>query len=450
MKLIPIATLVVPDNRQRQEFEPGALMELMQSIQERGLMHPVVVRETAEGPTLVAGERRLRAIRDLWALGGQFLCNAALVPEGYLPVVTLGELAPLDAEEAELDENLKRRDLTWQEHAAAVSRLDALRKVQAKPIEGGHFDGLMPATTTQVAAELKQPFDKTRAEILIASHLGNPLIANAGSAKEALKILKSQETQRQHAALAVEVGKTFGVESHTLFNADCLTKMAELRELGVNSDFFDVICTDPPYGMGADEFGDGGGKMTGITHVYKDDYESWKKLLSAWCPLSFAVTKPEAHAYVFCDFDKFHVLKGMMQAAGWYVFRTPLIVHKQNSGRVPLPDRGPRRQYELILYAIKGNKPVNHIYSDVISVAADENLTHGAQKPVALMQNLLMRSVKPGDKVFDPFCGTGPTFAAGHAMRCYVTGIELSQEYYGLSVARLRDLKRLEQPALFP
>ena len=30
-----------------------------------------------------------------------------------------------------------------------------------------------------------------------------------------------------------------------------------------------MILTDPPYGMDADQFGDGGGKMTGIEHHYK-------------------------------------------------------------------------------------------------------------------------------------------------------------------------------------
>ncbi len=159
--------------------------------------------------------------------------------------------------------------------------------------------------------------------------------------------------------------------------------------------------------------------------------------------------KPQAHAYVFCDFDRFHELKTMMQLAGWYVFRTPLIVHKQNSGRVPLPDRGPRRQYELILYAIKGNKPVNNIFPDVISVTGDENLSHGAQKPVALYQNLLQRSVKPGDTVVDFFAGTGPIFGAATTMHCLAVGCELNPEYYALSMKRISELKKLETPDLF-
>jgi DNA modification methylase len=206
-----------------------------------------------------------------------------------------------------------------------------------------------------------------------------------------------------------------------------------------------VILTDPPYGMGADSFGDAGGKMTGITHNYDDSYEAWQALMQAWAPLSFAVTKPQAHAYVFCDFDRFHELKSLMQLAGWYVFRTPLIVHKLNSGRVPLPDQGPRRQYELVLYAIKGKKPVTHIYP----VSGDENLSHGAQKPVALYQNLLQRSVRPGDRVLDCFAGTAGTIPAGHSYQCEVTAIEQSPEYYALGLQRLAEIKQEETQVPF-
>lgn len=138
-----------------------------------------------------------------------------------------------------------------------------------------------------------------------------------------------------------------------------------------------------------------------------------------------------------------------MQAAGWYVFRTPLINHKMNSGRVPLPDQGPRRQYEIILYAIKGKKQTTHIYPDVISTSADENFSHGAQKPVALYQNLLQRSVRPGDRVLDTFAGSGTIFEAANGFKCSATGTELNPEYFGMCLARIARCKQLETPELF-
>lgn len=49
----------------RTDFEEGALAELVESIRANGLLQPLVVRPTAEGWEVVAGERRLRALRKL-------------------------------------------------------------------------------------------------------------------------------------------------------------------------------------------------------------------------------------------------------------------------------------------------------------------------------------------------------------------------------------------------
>jgi len=76
----------------------------------------------------------------------------------------------------------------------------------------------------------------------------------------------------------------------------------------------------------------------------------------------------------------------------------------------------------------------------VITSQADEQLQHGAQKPVALYEDLLKRSVRPGDRVLDTFAGTGTIFAAAHAFKCLATGVEKSDTYYGVCVKRLETL----------
>ena len=401
MHTIKLSEIIIKPERQRQEFDPEALQELKNSIEDGQLLHPPVLRREGQSWVLVAGERRLEAISEIFELGGSFKHNGEVFADGIVPFTNIGELTLLEAEEAELDENLKRRDLTWQEHAAAVARLHALRSAQkevkraeAIEVSGGASSPATPAhTIADTAEELTGRRDDSyqdtvRKEIIVAKHLDNPAIAKAKSADEAFKILKREEERNRNIELAKVVGASFNADKHTLLNINCLEYMADPANAGK----FDVILTDPPYGMGAQDFGDGGGKFDGIEHHYDDSYESWQKLMSGhfegsahipgWCELSYRIAKPQAHAYVFCDIDRFHELKSMMQDAGWYVFRTPLINHKVNSSRVPLPDQGPRRQYEVLLYAIKGKKPVTHIYPDVISTTGDENMSHGAQKPV--------------------------------------------------------------------
>lgn len=436
MQTIAVSDIIINTDRQRKEFDPVALGELSSTIAARGLMHALVLRETEEGLTLVAGERRLRAITDMWMLGGKLSYNKEEIPEGFVPYVTLGQLSPLEAEEAELEENLHRKDLTWQEEAAAMSKLHRIRQAQA--IGEGRVH-----TVADTALETKGRSDgsyqaSVRKDLIVAQHLHNPEVAKAKSTDEAYKILKRQEEAARNVALAASVGKTFSQSVHELHNANCLDWMK-----GCQEGTFDVILTDPPYGMGADSFGDGGGgRLANNEHHYKDDIDTWRALMTEWCPLSYRIAKPQAHAYVFCDIDNFHELKLLMQNAGWYVFRTPFICTKPNSGRVPLPDEGPRRQWECLLYAIKGHKKTTAIYPDVITSYADPGLQHGAQKPVALYEDLLKRSVRPGDVVFDGFAGSGTIFPACHSQKCKAVGVEMNPQYYGICLTRIKDLDK--------
>jgi ParB-like chromosome segregation protein Spo0J len=348
-RLASIDDIVILEDRQRKEFDPDKMEEMRQSMLAVGLLHAPVMREYGGELVLVAGETRIKVIQDLWALGGTLRYNNMDVPEGKIPYVTLGELSPLEAEEAELDENIRRKDLTWQEHSAAMKRLHELRVKQnkiaiaASIAEAVANPGQAPAIDTKqhtIADTAREVYgrgdgsygDLARKEILVANHLDDPDVLKAKSADDAYKILKRKEEKVKNEQLAAAVGATFNASYHRAFNINCLSWMADTANHGQ----FDVILTDPPYGMGADSFGDGAGRLSGIEHHYDDSYESWLDLMAKWCPLSYAVAKSQAHAYVFCDIDRFAELRTFMRKAGWYVFRTPLINFKANSGRVPL------------------------------------------------------------------------------------------------------------------
>lgn len=460
--------IIIKENRQRRAFDEDAMQALRDSILSAGLLQPVVVREEEGRWVLVAGERRLRTLIDIFQLEGSYKFSGQVVSDGYIACTSLGELAPLQAEEAELDENIRRADLTWQEQADALMRLNKLREAQRDVVIKQAEEAKKAAPTPQAAAAIVVPKRVTAADtalevygrrdgsyqakvaesIVLANNLHIPEVAAAKTQKEALKILKSVKEREQSRELADRVGKVYSASAHTIFNMNCLDFMQQM--VGAEeSNKFDVICADPPYGMGADTFGDGGGKMTGISHHYDDSYENWVKLMPRFAELSFMCSKTQAHCYLFCDFDRFHELKAFMEKAGWYVFRTPLIYQKRNSGRVPLPDRGPRRTWELCLYAIKGNKPVTHIYPDFLQADAEGENKHGAQKPPSVFQNLLQRSVKPGDKVFDGFGGSGPILEAATNLKVFATVCELDPASYALCVEALESLKSLENPGLF-
>lgn len=430
--------IIIPKNRQRKEFKPEDIVALAGSISQLGLMHPVVVRKNGNGTFwLVAGERRMRALEYLWNFGEPVHCGQAKFPEGIVPCVDFGELDELTAKEMELEENIRRIDLTWQEKAAATSELLELRTAQAK------VNNVPPPTVDTIASELRgdssNARDKTRKEILVSKHLDDPEVKKASTVDDAFKLLKRREELQRSAALAAKVGVTFNSSVHTLRHGDTMELLPELP-----AESFDVILTDPPYGIDADKFGDSGGIAgTGNlgSHFYDDSWTYWNKLAKFLAAESFRVCKPQAHAYVFCDVDNFVLLKSFFTEAGWRVFRTPLVWVNPTSNRAPWPEHGPQRKYQIALFAVKGNRPVTKVMPDVLTFPSDENLNHQAQKPVALFQDLLMRSVRPGDSVLDCFGGTGPILTAAHQLKCRATYIERDQAAYGIALERLSKLE---------
>lgn len=432
---VPLNEILVPEYRQRKEIEGEALGELMESIQAQGLLHPLVIRNTASGLQLVAGERRLRAISLLAGMAVSYRFAGEAWSPDHAPCVSLGDLPELEALEAEYCENTARVDLTWQEKAGATALLNKLRSAQA------HAAGKPAPTPGDLSLEIRgsaegDARETTRRELILAGQMHRPEVSKAKSLEEAWKAHTRGEEVARNEALAARVGATYSTAQHELVLADSLEWVRSAP-----GGLFDVILTDPPYGIGADNFGDGGGRLAGAVHHYDDSPEAWEKLISVLATEWFRIARPEAHLYVCCDIDGFHFAREKLREASWWVHRTPLINYKPDGNRVPWPQHGPQRKWEMILYAVKGKKPVTTIRPDVIETRADKNLLHGAQKPVVLYTDLLRRSVKAGDKVLDCFGGTGTILEACHQLKCFATYVEKDPASYGIAVQRLEGLK---------
>lgn len=439
MPTLPLIDITVPARRQRQHFDEDKLMELADSICAVGMLSPIVVRETPEGAVeLVCGERRMRAVELIHLRGSKFQHEGGEVEDGFIPYVQLGDLSPELRFQAELEENTMREDLTWQERAAAIARLHELRKELAGAPEP-EADAIRK--TAEVVLPTLSPGGARNAvaeSLVVSRYLDDPDVRKASSRPEAMKIIKRKVEREQNARLAAS--HTASAESKfTLHQGDCLTVMERMVE---TQERFDVILTDPPYGMGADVFGDAGGKMTAITHEYTDDKASVLELLRRVFPLVSNLAKPEAHLYMYCDIDMFAELRALALSNGWTPHRTPLVHLKREGGRVPWPTNGPRRAYELVLYAMRGRRPTTAIYPDVFDTSLTEKTWgHGAQKPVEGYVNLLQRSCRPGDRVLDCFAGTGTIFEAAHRLRLYATGIEMDAANIGICKQRMEELK---------
>lgn len=427
MRIIPLSEVVIPPNRQRRAIDPEALAELVSSIAARGLLHAPVLRD---GGVLSAGERRIEAVRFLAEQGQTIRHDGEVIPLGSIPYTLVGDLSPLEAAETELEENIRRVDLSWQDKVRAIEEIAALKRAARPEIT-------LPELSAQIYAT-KAGGDNGRLteDLSLAGNLTNPAVAGAKTRKEAITALKHAVRAEQYTKLAAAVPEQLA-SRFRLIRADAFEWMADAP-----AEWADVILTDPPYGMGADAFGDSDGAVPMASHGYADSSELGERILAECPALWWRIARPNAHLYAFCDIDTFPRWKAALAAAGWRVFRTPLTWIKPGASgrRVPWPEHGPRRSSEWCVYAVKGDKRVRAVAPDWLSYLPDDNLGHSAQKPVALYQDLLARSALPGEHVLDPFCGSGTIFPAAHAARCLATGVELSPEAAGIAATRLKEL----------
>lgn len=105
---LPLDKLQANPDQPRQTFDKDALEELAASINEHGIIQPIVVTPKGEGYEIVAGERRYRASK---------LAGLTEVP------VIVRSMSDQTQLEISLIENIQRRDLNSIETATAYAKL---------------------------------------------------------------------------------------------------------------------------------------------------------------------------------------------------------------------------------------------------------------------------------------------------------------------------------------
>jgi site-specific DNA-methyltransferase (adenine-specific) len=79
--------------------------------------------------------------------------------------------------------------------------------------------------------------------------------------------------------------------------------------------------------------------------------------------------------------------------------------------------------------------------------AEKESGTHPTQKPIALLERIVLASSEPGDLVLDPFVGSGTTGIAAIRQQRKFIGIDVNAEFLDLTIKRYR--AEQSQPRLF-
>lgn len=220
------------------------------------------------------------------------------------------------------------------------------------------------------------------------------------------------------------------LEINKIYNYDCLNGLRSLPD-----ECIDLIATDPPYLMNYKSKCRKDKKHKFTKAIANDNNPDFIKSVIKEL---YRVLKNDSAIYMFCNSNKIDFFKQELENAGFKIKN--IIVWVKNIRTAGDLQAAFGKQYEFIILANKGRAKFNgKRLSDVWSfnrVTGKEQL-HQNQKPLELMERIIVKHSKPNDVVLDPFMGSGTTAVACIKKGRKYIGFEIDKEYYKLCTERI-------------
>lgn len=392
-KNVAVESIIV--NREtRQRRELTNIDELAASIRSIGLLNPLIVDRDH---VLIAGERRLTACRQLGL--------------SHVPVQYYDDLSDAERQLIELEENVRRVELSWQDHCKAVhdyhqlcllARPDWTREDSAKALN-------IEVRTLDRHIGVWQEISK-----------GNTAIAEAPAYTVARNLMERQRS-REAAAIVAEAAPLEHKDRPPLENVSCHEWVKSY-----DGPPFNLLVCDFPYGIGFD-------KQAGQNSVnyerYDDSFETYQALVEDFLPK--VPLAESAHMLFWFSMRHYAYTVSHLRDQGWRVNYMPLFWAKSdNSGILPDPKRGPRFNVETALLCSKGDRFITRAVSNVWYGARGE-AQHASVKPREMLRHFMSMLVDHTTHMLDPTCGSGNSVrVAVNLGAARALGLEQNKTYW--------------------
>jgi ParB family chromosome partitioning protein len=194
---VSLASITPNPHQPRAPIRDQDLVGLASSIEEHGIIQPLVVTRVSDGYQLIAGERRWRAAR---------LAGLSMVP------VIVKDVAPSEMLELALVENLQRSDLNALEEAMAYRQLT----------EGF---GLTQEQVARRVGKSRVAVSNTLRLLKVARPVQEALLAGQISEGHARALLGLEQAEAQEAALKIVLKRGLNVRQ----TEDLVRRLLNLR-----------------------------------------------------------------------------------------------------------------------------------------------------------------------------------------------------------------------------
>lgn len=385
----------------RQRKELTDIEGLAASIRRVGLIHPVLIqRDSFE---LIAGERRLAAIKLL----------------GWTHINTQFEdqVDPVELHGLELEENIKRVQLTWPEEVAAVDEYHNFKT------------SIDPLWTREKTAEaLGLPSSDVTEKINVAKEIkANPRLADVPQFSTARGLVR-RTVERRVAAQTAALPSLLPPEEVQInpdlpvINTDFLLWADEYT-----GEKFNLIHCDFPYGINADNMNQGNSRLE--FGDYTDDPDLYWALLDKFVERFESFTDPSAHLVFWFSMKWYTETKIILSKNTDFIIDDFPLIWTKDKGLLPDPNRGPRRVYETAFFGRRGDRKIVRAKNNAVHAALGER-EHMSQKAAPMLKHFFEMLVDNSTGIFDPTAGSGQALTVAEELGAARSlGLEVNPEF---------------------
>lgn len=256
---------------------------------------------------------------------------------------------------------------------------------------------------------------------------------------------------------------------YSLYAGDALKVLPSLPSASV-----DLIFADPPYKLSNDGFTCHSGKAVSVNKAAWDKsagFASDLRFHEAWIAECFRVLKDSGTLWISGTYHSIYQCGFILQKEGWHIIND--VCWFKSNAPPNLSCRMFTASHETLLWA-KKKKAAKHTFNydlmrrgswekdrlkkqdkqmrsvwDISPPSKSEKLygKHPTQKPVSLLERIIIASSKKGEVVLDPFCGSGTTGVAAVTHGRIFLGIDANKKYLsGMTHKRIKDvIKNLQK-----
>jgi site-specific DNA-methyltransferase (adenine-specific) len=254
--------------------------------------------------------------------------------------------------------------------------------------------------------------------------------------------------------------------THQLIKGDSLKILAEMTPMSV-----DFVFADPPYFLSNGGLSVSSGQQVSVNKGIWDKSRGKRQdsdFQSQWISLSREVLKPNGTIAISGTRHSIYHCAIALEEAGFKILNE--IIWFKPNGAPNLTRRNFAESHESIIWARKSanarhifnyelmkfrdssgdklknaEKQMRDVWSISTTPAREKTFgRHPTQKPLELVERILLAATTEGQMVLDPFCGSGTTGVAAIKNGRSFIGIDKYQKYVNLANKRIEGIRENE------